>query len=76
MNKNPLGACLLYVDLGLFDLGITIGELDSTLASTPHLESFSLVSTYEPHPPLASSPMLPSIVSLIELIWKPLPNSL
>jgi len=41
MNKDPLGTCLSYMDLGLFDLGSAIGELDSTLDFIPHLESSS-----------------------------------
>jgi len=39
LNKDFLGACLSYRNLGLFDLKSTTGELDSTLDSTPHLES-------------------------------------
>jgi len=60
----------------LFDLGSAIDEMDLTLDSIPHLESSSWVSTYEPLPPLASSPLPPSIVSLTSLELKPLPDSL
>jgi len=59
----------------LFDLGSAIDEMDLTLDSIPHLESSSWVSTFEPLPPLASSPMPPSIVSSPKLELKPLPNS-
>jgi len=63
-------------DLRLCDLESTIDEMDSILGFTPHLESSSWVSTYEPLLPLASSPMPPSVVSLPKLLLKPLPDSL
>ena len=50
--------------------------MDSSLDSTPHLESFSWVSTYDPLLPLASSSMSPSVVSPPKRELKPLPNSL
>ena len=50
--------------------------MDSTTNSTPYLEFSSWMSTYEPLPPLASSPMPPSIVSPPKLELKPLPDSL
>jgi len=49
--------------------------MDSTLNSTPHLES-SWVSTYEPLPPLASSHMPLFVVSPPKLELKPLLDSL
>ena len=74
--NDLLGICLSHGDLRLFDLGSAIDETDLTLDSIPHLESSSWVSTYEPLPPLASSPMPPSIVSPSKLELKPLPDSL
>jgi len=56
MSNDPLGACVSYRDLRLFAIGNTIDEMDSNLGFTPHLESSSWVSTYEPISPLASSP--------------------
>jgi len=50
--------------------------MDSTLDFTHHLESSSWVSTYEPLPPLASSPMPPSVMLPPKLELKPLPDSL
>jgi len=50
--------------------------MDYTLDSTPHVESSSWVIIYEPLPPLASSPMLLSIVSPPKLQLKPLITSL
>ena len=41
VKQDPLGTCLSHRDLGLFNLGSAIGELDSTLDSISHLESFS-----------------------------------
>jgi len=41
LNKDPLRSCLFHRDLGLFDFGSIIGELDSTLDSTPDIESSS-----------------------------------
>jgi len=76
LSKDPLGTCLSHRNLGLLDLESTIGELDSTLDSTHHLKSSSLVSTYEPLPPLASYPSPPSIVSPPKLELKPLLDSL
>jgi len=38
-SSGPLGAYLSHRDLRLFDLGSIIDEMDSTLDSTPHLES-------------------------------------
>jgi len=76
MSSDPLGTCLSHGDLRLFDLGRTIDEMDSTTNSTPYLEFSSWMSTYEPLPPLASSPMPPSIVSPPKLELKPLPDSL
>ena len=37
LNKDPLGTCLSHGDLGFFNLGSTISELDSNLDSTPKL---------------------------------------
>ena len=76
LNSDPLGTCLSYGDLRLFELESTIDEMNSTLDSTPYLESSSWMSTYEPLPPLASSPMPPSVVSPPKLELKPLPDSL
>ena len=76
LSNYPLGTWLCYGDLRLFDVGNTIDEMDSNLDSTPRLESSSRVSSYEPLPPLASSPMLPSVVSPPKLELKPLPHSL
>ena len=56
LSSDPLGTYLSRGDLRLYDLGSTIDEMDSTLDFTPHLESSSWVSTYEPISPLASSP--------------------
>jgi len=50
--------------------------MDLTLDSIPHLESSSWVSTYEPLPPLAGSPMPSSIMSSPKLELKPLLDSL
>jgi len=50
--------------------------MDSTLGSTPPLESPSSVSTYEPLPPLASPPIPPYFVSPPKLELEPLPDSL
>jgi len=74
--NDPLGICLSYGDLRLFDLGSAIDETDLALDSIPHVESSSWVSTYEPLPSLASSPTPPSIVSSPKLKLKPLPDSL
>jgi len=74
--NDPLGIYLSHGDLRLFDLRSAIDETDLTLDSIPHLESSSCVSTYEPLPPLASSPMPPSIVSPPKLELKPLPDSI
>jgi len=76
LNKYPFGTCLPCRYLGLFDLRSAIGELDSTLDSISHLESSSLVSTYDPLPSLASSPMLPYIVFPAKFELKPLCDSL
>ena len=50
MSNDPLGAYLSHKDLRLFAIGSTTYEMDSNLDSTPHLESSSWVSTYEPLP--------------------------
>ena len=63
LSNDPLGACLSHEDLRLFNLGNIMDEIDSNLDSTPHLKSFSWVSTYESLPPMASSPMPPFIMS-------------
>ena len=76
LSGDPLGKCLFCGDLRLCDLGSTIDKMDSTLDFTPHLESFSWVCTYEPLPPLASSPMPPSVMSPPKLELKPLSYSL
>ena len=76
LSIDPLGTCLSNGDLRLFDVGSTIGEMNSTLDSTSHLESASWVSTYEPLPPLASSPTPPSIISSPKLELKSLLDSL
>jgi len=75
LSNDPLGAYLSHKDLRLFAIGSTTYEMDSNLDSTPHLESSSWTSTYEPIPPLASSPEPPSIVSPPQLELKPLPDS-
>jgi len=62
--------------LRLFDVRSARDEMDSTLDFTPHLESSSWMSTYKPLPPLARSPMPPSVISLPKLKLKPLPDSL
>jgi len=37
-SKDILGTCLPHGDLRLFNLGITIDDMDSTFDSTPHLD--------------------------------------
>jgi len=76
LNRDPLGDYLSHWNLGLFDLGSMIGELDSTLDSTPYLESSSWLSSYELLPPLTISLMPPSIVSPPKVELKSPPNSL
>ena len=76
LTSYPLGTCLSRGDLRLCDLGSAIDEMDYSLDFTPYLESSSCVSTYEPLPPLASSPIPPSIVSPPQLELNPLPDSL
>jgi len=76
LSSDRLGTRLSYGDLQLFNLGSTIGEMDSKLHSIPHLESSSWVSTYEPFLPLASSPMPPSVASPPKRELKPLLDSL
>ena len=76
MNKDPLGIYLSHGDLGLFDLGSAISELDSTLDSISHLGSPSWAFIYDPLSPLVSSPMPLSVVSPPKRELKPLPNSL
>jgi len=73
--SDPLGTYLSRGDLRLCDLGSTIDEMDSTLDFIHHLEPSSWVSTYEPLPPLASSPMPPSVVSPPKLELKSLLDS-
>ena len=51
MISDPFVTNLSHEDLRLFNLGSTIDEMYSNLDSTPHLESSSWVSTYEPLPP-------------------------
>jgi len=41
LSNGPFETYLTYGDLRLFDLESTIDEMDSTLDSTPHLESSS-----------------------------------
>jgi len=76
LSIDPLRTCLFHGDLRLFDVGSTTGEMNSTVDSTSHLESASWVSTYEPLPHLANSPMPHSIVSPPKFELKPLPDSL
>jgi len=76
LASDPLETCLSRGDLRLCDLGSAIDEMDYSLDFTPYLESSSCVSTYEPLPPLASSPIPPSVVSPPKLELKPLPDSL
>ena len=46
LNSDPLGTCLSYGDLRLFDLRGTIDEVDSNLDSTPHFKSSSWAVSY------------------------------
>ena len=41
LSINPLGTYLSHGDLRLFDVGSTIGEMNSMFDSTPHLEPSS-----------------------------------
>ena len=76
LSSDPLGTCLFHGDLRLFDLGSTIDGMDSTLDSTPHLDSSSWMSAYELLLPLDGSPMPHFVVFPPKLELKPLPNSL
>ena len=67
LSSNHLGTCLYHEDLRLIDLGTTIDTMDSNLNFAPHLEYSSWVSTYEPIPPLASSPVPPSMCPHLNL---------
>jgi len=76
LSTDPLGTYRFDGNLSLFNLGSTVDEVDYNLNPTHHLESSSWVFTYKPLPPLAISPMLPSIVFLPKLELKHLPDSL
>jgi len=67
LSSDPFRTYLSHGDLRLCDLGSTIDEMDSTLDFTPHLESSSWVSTYEPLFPFASSPMPPLLCPHLNL---------
>ncbi|GFY95438.1 hypothetical protein Acr_10g0008230 [Actinidia rufa] len=77
LMEDPLEACLAHFGFDEYDIDHSIEEVNALLGKTTHfIDRHPSYAKFEPLPPLAETPALPSIESALQLELKPLSTTL